>query len=147
MLEFDDDNYAAARACLERLEKADLADMEDIYTVISLSAGVYRQLGDDAKAKEQEEKLKRFNADLAQLNQLLEKVMQGRSDLEVSRQIGMLYLRIGVHREAERWLTTVLQANPQDREANRALAQILARRGVLAQSGRAQPNQAAPASK
>jgi tetratricopeptide (TPR) repeat protein len=94
-----------------------------LQSVYQLQASVRRRLGQEKEARAYEEKLKRHDAAVAELVSVAARHAENPNDVALWRRMGELNLRVGLRDSGVYWLRRVLEANPGDASARRALAE------------------------
>ncbi|MCI0458732.1 MAG: tetratricopeptide repeat protein [Gemmataceae bacterium] len=143
LAEIDLDNYPQALARLRRLEQVAasprvgetfqrLLRLEPVatnssvparlQTVNHLLATVLRRSGHEKEAQVHDKKLKALDADVTALRAALDASGKSPNDPALWYKVGTCFLRVGMKENGERWLGRVLQVNPRDQQAHRALA-------------------------
>jgi tetratricopeptide (TPR) repeat protein len=93
-----------------------------LQAVYHLTAIVLRRLNQESQAQAYEEKLRQLDADVAELLTVAKENSKNPRDVALWYRLGVLNLRVGMKDNGEYWLRRLLQVNPNDRRAHRALA-------------------------
>jgi tetratricopeptide (TPR) repeat protein len=90
---------------------------------------VHQQLGKQAEAKEYERKLQDLRRQYEQLDKLRQGIHAQPDNIALRDEAGALSLRLGHQEEAEHWLRTALQLDPEHRPTHRLLAEYFEKLG------------------
>jgi tetratricopeptide (TPR) repeat protein len=98
---------------------------------------VLKQNGKADEAREEQELMKRLEADLRRINEIMTRQMQlTPHDPALHCEVGTLTMRSGTPREAERWFLSALKEDPDYAPAHKALADYYQRIGNLREAAR-----------
>jgi tetratricopeptide (TPR) repeat protein len=143
VLEMDRDDSAAALALLRRLEPlasnpptdeafARLLRLEPVadgrsvpnrrQAVYHLLARVLRQLGEESAARDYDERVRQLDADVTDLKAASRELARTPNDVNLWYRLGTLNLRVGMTANGLYWLERIVDVNPNDARAHRALA-------------------------
>jgi len=93
-------------------------------------ARALRATGDLAHAREHAEYVANAQSALQRADELATRITQQPEDAEMRYEIGMIYLKYAVPERGVQWLKSVLNCNPNHRDAQRALDDYFANRGA-----------------
>jgi len=95
-----------------------------LQAVYQLLSTVYRRLGATHEAEAYDRKLEEHGAAVKELLAAAKEHSKNPNDSDLWYKMGTLNLRVGIKDTGEYWLKRVVEANPNDRRAHRALADL-----------------------
>jgi tetratricopeptide (TPR) repeat protein len=126
-LDEDTDRLTEALDALQRAEKYDSTDMQEISARVALRAHIHRLRGEDKEAEIYERRSQEMKDDFQEIQKDLSTLMKDSKDLSKHRDAGVRFLRVGQKREGLRWLSNLLMMRPDDAVAHRTLADFYAK--------------------
>ena len=121
-IQLEDGEGEKALATLGRINaRKKSADPRERGMLLSLQAKTLRYLGRTLEAETYERQFRVLNDDLQQLATALGNITNPADQLNLRRQVGLLYLRLGYFDEAQQWLEAVRRARPDDKIVQQAL--------------------------
>jgi tetratricopeptide (TPR) repeat protein len=107
------------------------------YALVDLARSLDRQ-GRASEARDIEHQVEKINRDLETIGRDRERLTQDPANLDVRREIGDIYLRLGRPDEALMWLNSVLDRDPEHRPTLKTLADYHSRAGNQAMAAEMQ---------
>jgi tetratricopeptide (TPR) repeat protein len=122
---YDGGQFEEARGLMERALTANPSNRQLMYTLFLCLSKLNRP----RELKDVEARIKKMDADLAQMNKLVKSASIKPNDPATRYEAGVIFLRYGMIEDGLHWLSTALEADPKHRPTHQALADYYEKAG------------------
>jgi tetratricopeptide (TPR) repeat protein len=119
LLESDQENHEQALFWLRKAEEVGPNELDTVHHL----AIVLRRLHKEAEAEEYEQKFRRLEADLRELDKATKRVATNPRDVSARHTAGVILIKVGKEQEGVRWLESALRQDPRHKPTHQALAE------------------------